>query len=133
MNDDNQLIKLHLLLNAVEAVEEEDPDFYGELKQAAWNVLHENPGYGFDEWVQTLIDQYPSEVVDAVGSHPAETYASLADMWDSKDYEDPETGECHSFQRWSDYFATDESVELYDLLAEAKREIRRLERRKESG
>ena len=76
-------------------LDEEEPDFYGELKTAAWNVLHENPGYGFDEWVQTLMDEYPAEVVDAIGSHPAETYASLADMWDSEDYEDTETGECH--------------------------------------
>jgi len=108
-------------------LDEEEPDFYGFLKEAAWNVLHENPGYGFDEWVHTLMEQYPAEVVDAIGSHPAETYASLADMWDSEDYEDAKTGECHSFKNWAGYFATDRSVELYDLLAEAKCEIKRLE------
>lgn len=129
MNEDKELDKLRILLNAVEAIEEEEPDFYAELKQCAWNVLHENPGYGFDEWVQTLIEQYPSEVVDAIGSHPAETYASLADMWDTGDYEDEATGECHAFKDWAEYFATDRSIELYGLLAEARREIKRLEAR----
>lgn len=122
------LDKLRILLNAVETAEEE-PDFYAELKDAAWNVLHDNPGYGFDEWVQTLMQDYPTEVVDAIGSHPAETYASLADMWDSEDYEDAETGECHAFKDWAEFFATDRAVELYDLLVDAKREIKRLEAR----
>lgn len=113
-----------------EMLDEEEPDFFGELKEAAWDVLHENPGYGFDEWVQTLIEQYPTEVVDAIGSHPAETYASLADMWDTEDYEDMVTEVCHTFKDWAEYFATDQSVELYDLLAEAKREISRLKTQK---
>ncbi len=107
--------------------DEDEPDFYEELKQCAWNVLRENPGYSFDEWVQTLMEQYPAEVVDAIGSHPAETYASLADMWDFGDYEDTETGECHAFKDWAEYFATDRSIELYNQLAESRSEIKRLE------
>lgn len=126
MSEDKELDKLRFLLNAVEAIDEDEPDFYGELKQCGWNVLHENPGYGFDEWVQTLMEQYPSEVVDAIGSHPAETYASLADMWETEDYEDEATGECHTFKDWALYFVSDHSIELYDMLAEAKREISRL-------
>ena len=59
MNEDIELDKLRILLNAVEAMEDEEPDFYAVLKEAAWNVLHENPGFGFDEWVQTLMGQYP--------------------------------------------------------------------------
>ncbi|ROS91571.1 hypothetical protein EEL34_02335 [Muribaculaceae bacterium Isolate-039 (Harlan)] len=129
MSEDIELDKLRILLNAVEAIEDEEPDFYAVLKEAAWNVLHENPGIGFDEWVQTLMEQYPSEVVDAIGSHPAETYASLADMWETEDYEDAETGECHSFKDWAEYFATEQSIELYDLLAEARANIRRIETR----
>lgn len=129
MSEQQELDKLRLLFNAVQSLDEEEPDFYDELKQCAWNILHENPGYGFDEWVQTLMEQYPSEIVDAIGSHPAETYASLADMWDSEDYEDEDTGECHAFKDWAEYFATDRSIELYELLVEARREIRRLEAR----
>ncbi len=126
-DEERDLRKLQMLLNAVEAIEDEEPDFYAVLKEAAWNVLHENPGFGFDEWVQTLMEQYPSEVVDAIGAHPAEAYASLADMWDTGDYEDKETGECHSFKDWAEYFATDRSIELYDLLAEARRKIKRFD------
>ncbi|MBD5200746.1 MAG: hypothetical protein HDS85_01680 [Bacteroidales bacterium] len=105
--------------------EEDEPDFYGILKECAWNILHENPGTEFGDWVTMLIEQYPTEVVDAIGSHPAETYASLSAMWDSWDYEDEDTGECHTFKEWAEYFATDRSIELYDMLAEAKRKIRR--------
>lgn len=122
---DIELDKLRILLNAVEAIEEEEPDFYAELKDAAWNVLHENPGYGFDEWVQTLMDEYPSEVVDALGNNPLGVYPALADMWNSEEYEDKETGECHAFKDWAEYFATDRSIELYDMLAEARGEIKR--------
>ena len=111
-----------------EMLDENNQDFYAELKDAAWNVLHENPGYGFDEWIQTLIDEYPSEVVDALGAEPAETYASLADMWNTEDYEDEATGESHSFKDWAEYFATDRSVELYDMLTEARREISQFKR-----
>ena len=124
MNKNRELDKLRILMNAVDSLQEEEPDFYAELKDAAWNVLHDNPGCGFDEWVQTLIEQYPTEVVDAFGSNPAETFQSLTDMWDTDFYEDEETGECHSFSQWSEFFATDKSVELYDLLVDAKREIK---------
>ena len=123
-DEQRELDKLRFLMNAVNSLQEDEPDFYADLKDAAWNVLHDNPGYGFDEWVQTLMEQYPSEIVDAIGSHPAETYQSLSDMWESDDYEDEETGECHTFSQWSEFFATDRSVELYDLLVDAKREIK---------
>lgn len=33
----------------------------------------------------------------------------------------------HTFREWAEYFATERSVELYDLLVEAKRKIKRLE------
>lgn len=108
-------------------LDEEEPDFYEELKQCAWNILHENPGTEFGDWATMLMEQYPTEVVDAIGSHPTEAYASLTDMWDTEDYEDTETGECHTFKDWSEFFATNRSIELYNLLAEARREIRRLE------
>ncbi len=75
------------------------------------------------------MEQYPTEVVDAIGSHPAATYASLADMWETEDYEDDETGECHSFKDWAEYFATDRSIELYDMLADARRKIKAIDAR----
>ncbi|MBD5332226.1 MAG: hypothetical protein HDR97_00545 [Bacteroides sp.] len=119
-----ELDKLRMLLDAVKAVDEEATDPFADLKDAAWNVLHDNPGYDFDEWSSTLVEQYPTEVVDVFGTNPVEVYAALAEMWDSTDYEDLETGECHTFQEWAGYFATDESVELYDKLVEVKRELK---------
>ncbi len=105
---------------------DECPDLYEDLKEGAWNILHENPGIDFGDWQVMLIEHYPTEVVDAIGSHPAEVYATLTDMWDCDEYEDTDTEECHTFAEWAEIFATDWSVRLYDSLAEAKREITRL-------
>ncbi|MCM1021564.1 MAG: hypothetical protein NC343_04900 [Muribaculum sp.] len=105
----------------------EKDEFWYELKQAAWNILHENPGTECGDWITMLIEQFPMEVVDALGSDPFDVNAQLCDLWDCNDYEDEVTGECHSFATWAEYFATDRSVELYDMYAEAKAKISRLE------
>lgn len=105
--------------------DDNEVDFFDILKECAWNILHENPGSEFGDWQMMLVEQYPSEVVDALGNCPADVFSALADMWDSNDYHDPDTDMCHTFAEWAEYFATDRSVELYDLFAEAKREIRR--------
>ena len=107
--------------------EEEASDFYADLKEAAWNILHENPGTDFGDWQMMLIEQYPTEVVDALGTNPPEVFAELSDWWDCMDYDDGVMEIPHTFREWAEYFATDRSVELYDLLVEAKREIKRLE------
>lgn len=112
--------KQYEMFDPFENEEENVYSLMDELKEVAWNILHENPGLDFDEWMQTLIEQYPAEVVDALGVDPTETYASLVDMWDSGDYEDTATGECHTLREWAEYFATDRSIELYDMLAEAR-------------
>ena len=113
--------------------DEDELDFYCILKECAWNILHENPGTDFGDWMNMLIEQYPTEVVDAMGSYPAETFASLTDMWNCEDYRDPDTDMCHNYAEWAEYFATERSVELFDNLAEAKREISRLTARLTSG
>mgnify|MGYP001030978232 CR=1 FL=1 len=70
MSEDIELNKLRILLNAIESLDqkEDEPDFYGILKECAWNILHENPGTEFGDWVMMLIEQYPTEVVDAIDS-----------------------------------------------------------------
>lgn len=140
MNEDKDLKKLNMLMNAFNEVkaeenqeeEEEAPDFYTDLKEAAWNILHENPGTDFGDWQMMLIEQYPTEVVDALGTNPPEVFAELSDWWDCMDYDDGVLEIPHTFREWAEYFATERSVELYDLLVEAKREIRRLEAEKSS-
>ena len=118
--------ELNQLLNAVNSIDEEAPDFLAELKEAAWNVLRENPGCEYSEWVQTLIEQYPAEVVDALGPNPEEAYQGLSDLWDWGEYEDEVTGENHKIKEWAEYFATEHSVEIYNMLADSKREIKAL-------
>lgn len=119
-------------IKAILHIEDDDPNFLGELKEAAWNILHENPGTDFGDWQMMLIEQYPTEVVDALGTNPPEVFAELSDWWDCMDYDDGITDLCYTFRDWAEYFATERSVELYDLLVEAKREIRRLEAEKSS-
>lgn len=126
---DKDLKKLKILMNAINEVEEENQeeefdeasDFYADLKEAAWNILHENPGTDFGDWQMMLIEQYPTEVVDALGTNPPEVFAELSDWWDCMDYEDGVMEIPHTFREWAEYFATERSVELYDLLVEAKR------------
>lgn len=140
MSEDKDLKKLNMLMNAFNEVkaeenqeeEEEAPNFYADLKEAAWNILHENPGTDFGDWQMMLIEQYPTEVVDALGTNPPEVFAELSDWWDCMDYDDGVLEIPHTFREWAEYFATERSVELYDLLVEAKREIRRLEAEKSS-
>ena len=129
MSEDKDLKKLNMLMNAFNEVkaeenqeeEEEAPDFYADLKEAAWNILHENPGTDFGDWQMMLIEQYPTEVVDALGTNPLEVFAELSDWWDCMDYDDGVLEIPHTFREWAEYFATERSVELYDLLVEAKR------------
>ena len=126
---DKDLKKLKILMNAINEVEEENQeeefdeasDFYADLKEAAWNILHENPGTDFGDWQMMLIEQYPTEVVDAFGTNPPEVFAELSDWWDCMDYDDGVLEIPHTFREWAEYFATERSVELYDLLVETKR------------
>lgn len=106
--------------------EGEGPDFINELKDCAYNIVRENPGIDRSEWIDKLIQEYPSEVVDALGPNPFEVEPLLADMWDCNDYEDPESGECRSFSDWSEYFANDPDA-LRDQLDRANERIRELE------
>lgn len=85
---------------------EDAPDFLQEVKDAAWNIVRENPGIDHSEWIDILIRQYPAEVVDAFGTNPPEVYHELSDLWEME-YTDPETGEWNSFAGWSEYFASD--------------------------
>ena len=130
MSEDKDLKKLNMLMNAFNEVKAEEnqeeeldeaPDFYADLKEAAWNILHENPGTDFGDWQMMLIEQYPTEVVDALGTNPPEVFAELSDWWDCMDYDDGVLEIPHTFLEWAEYFATERSVELYDLLVEAKR------------
>lgn len=60
------------------------PDFVEELRECAWNVALENPGIDRDGWIDRLLRQYPSEVVDAFGVDADEVSRRLDDLWESE-------------------------------------------------
>lgn len=100
--------ELKRLLDIEDDSDEDIPDFDAELVEAGWNVIRENPGIDCQEWINELIRQYPTEVVDALGNNPMEVFHTLADWWDYKEYTDPNTGEWHTLKDWAEYYATDE-------------------------
>lgn len=89
-----------------------------ELKAASFEYLLLNPGSEFGDWQQGLISDYPTEVVDALGTRPEEVNAALADLWES-DYEDPKTGTCQKFSEWAMSFANEYAVGIYYNLVDA--------------
>lgn len=92
-----------------------------ELKEVAFEYLLLNPGSEFGDWRQGLIEQYPAEVVDALGTDPEEAYAGIADLWES-DYRDRKTGLEQKFSEWAMAFANEYSVGIYYFLVDACRE-----------
>lgn len=104
-------------MNGVLPFCETDP-LMDELKDAAFEYLLLNPGSEFGDWQQGLIEDYPTEVVDALGNDPADVYSSLEDLWED-DYEDTKTGIEQSFSDWALAFATEQSVNIYYELVEA--------------
>ena len=105
--------------------EEDAPNFVEELKTCAFNIVRENPGIDRSEWIDMLIQQYPTEVVDAFGVNPQEVYHDLSDLWEME-YTDLDTGEWNSFAGWSEYFVTDPDA-LQEQLVRAKEQIKELE------
>ncbi len=99
-----------------------------ELREAAFEYLLLNPGSDFGDWQQGLISDYPTEVVDALGTNPAEVNASLADMWES-DYEDPKTGVAQKFSEWAMSFANEHAVGIYYFLVDACTDLKRMGRK----
>lgn len=68
-------------IKAILHIEDDDPNFLGELKDAAQEVWQDNPGIMFEEWRHTLIEQYPAEIVDALGIDEKEVDSQLFELW----------------------------------------------------
>lgn len=83
-----------------------------ELQEAAFEYLLTNPGSEFGDWQQGVISNYPTEVVDALGTSPEDVYATLADLWES-DYEDPKTGIEQKYCEWAMAFANEYAITTY--------------------
>lgn len=100
----------------------------GELQDAAFEYLLLNPGSDFGDWRQGLIEQYPAEVVDALGNNPDEVFAELSDLWES-DYTDPKTGIEQKFSEWAMSFANEHAVGIYYFFVDACNELKRMGRK----
>lgn len=100
--------------------EENCNDFNEELKEAGWNVLHDHPGTGMTEWIEYLFEEYPTEVIDALGTNQSEVYAELQSWWNECEYNDGVQPTPFTFNQWAERFATGGAVLRYDALAEAK-------------
>ena len=69
-------------IKAILHIEDDDPNFLGELKDAAQEVLQDNSGATFEEWRHTLMEQYPTEIVDALGTDEKEVNSRLYELWE---------------------------------------------------
>ncbi len=122
-------------MNEQNVYEELDPfsdellcDCMAELKAAAFEYLLLNPGSEFGDWHQGLISDYPTEVVDALGTNPEDVYADLADLWEG-DYTDPKTGIEQTFSEWAMSFANEYAVGIYYFLVDACTDLKRMGRK----
>ena len=88
-----------------------DEELLNELNHAAFEVLLLHPATTRDTWVQTLMEQYPAEVTDALGTDTKQTRKRLNKMW-SEDYTDT-AGETRSYAEWAALLATEEDVNNY--------------------
>lgn len=112
---------------------ESTSDFVGELQEAAWAVLKGNPGTDMAEWIELLFEQYPAEVIDALGTDEETVRGTLSWWWTCEVFTDKKTGMTETYRDWAAYFATERSVKLYEMLSDARLEIKRLERLSSGG
>lgn len=106
-----------------------EPDtLMDELKDVAFEFLLLNPGSEFGDWQQGLISDYPTEVVDALGTNPEEVNAALADLWES-DYCDTKTGIEQKYSDWAMSFANEYAVGVYYFLVDACADLKRMGRK----
>ena len=86
-------------------------DIFEELRYAAFEVLLLHPATTRDTWVQLLLEQYPTEVIDALGTDEENARERLNKMW-GEDYTDT-AGETRSYADWAALFATENDVSNY--------------------
>ena len=96
------------------------PEDVSEFYHGAWNVLHENPGCDFEKWTDILSEQYPLEIIDEFGANEVDLMNQLRIVWNGYKYFDPITKIDCTYKEWSEYFSSEKSTELYDLLINQK-------------
>ena len=88
-----------------------DEELLNELHHAAFEVLLLHPATTRETWVQTLVEQYPAEVIDALGTDEQNARERLNKMWHDT-YTDT-AGKTRSYADWAAQFATEEDITEY--------------------
>lgn len=99
-------------------------EFTDTLKVAAFEYLLLNPGSEFGNWQKGLIEDYPTEVFDALGNNPDEVQSELADLWE-REYLDPKTDIEQKFSEWAESFANESAVGVYYYLVDACADLKK--------
>jgi hypothetical protein len=86
-------------------------ELMNELHHAAFEVLLLHSSSTRETWVQTLIEQYPAEVTDAIGTDEETTRERLEKMWGDT-YTDT-AGVTRSYAEWAALFATENDITEY--------------------
>lgn len=103
-----------------------------EIERAGFELIKDSDGIDRGQWTHDLIKAYPHEVIDAFGSDPFEVTGLLEDMWDTDDYEDPESGLTMSWDDWSAFFCNNATKRVYwELVDEHKNRLKYEERAKQ--
>lgn len=84
------------------------------LQDAAWDVLHDNPGCDMQKWMTTIIKEYPAEIVEKFGSDPRDVYHRLSEWWNGMAYADEVTGICQTYREWAQFFKNENAKAYYD-------------------
>lgn len=94
-----------------------------DLRKIAFDAIYKYRCEDCESWINTIINNYPHEVVDALGNNPPDVFAELTDLWSTMDYEDPRTGICLTYRDWAEYFSNEFSHLIYDELVKSKTRI----------
>lgn len=104
--------------------QEESSELMEDLKDCAFNILHDNPGITQQDWESLMIYRYGVEICDCFGPDSDRWDKKLWEMFMHDSYIDELTGEKYKFSEWSEIFANKLSVEIYDKLVEARAKIK---------
>lgn len=85
-----------------------------------WFLLYSNPGSNFTEWATRLLIYFGAYIREEYGTNPMEVFESLRHIWKKETYKEQASGiEC-TYEEWSEYFSTEKSKELYDIILYGK-------------
>ena len=97
------------------------PDLNEEIEEInfplmCWLLLYNNPGSNFTEWAGRLLSYYGAFIKNNYGTDPIEVFEALCHIWGKETFKEKSSGiEC-TYKEWSEYFSTEKSKELYDII-----------------